>query len=345
MDRMKINKIFYLALLLVAVWISMTYLLPLVFPFILGLLLALTAEPLVQLVNGKLRLNRSFSAGLGVLVTLALFTGLTLLLGSAAVREITLLTNKLPDMQNTAQQGLGQLHRLLDTAAEKAPDSLRGLLQQTVDSSFADGTALMERVADQIPGALTGLLSIIPNGTLTVFTGIISAFMISARLPRLKTKLDAWMPESWQETWLPGLKKLRQGIWQWAKAQGKLALITWAVIGIGLILLKIPYGILWGGIIALMDALPVLGTGLVMVPWAVICFLQGKTAVGIGLLGIYAVAAILRSTLEPRLVGKHLGLDPLLTLVCFYVCYKLFGVAGMLLSPFLAVIFSSVLKK
>lgn len=345
MNRAKTNKLFYFSLLCIAIWLCLTYLLPLVLPFILGLLLALTAEPLVQLANRRLRLSRGISAGLGVLVALVFLTGLALFIGSVTVRQVTVLTSRLPDMQNTAQQGLEHLHRLLGSLAENAPANLQGLLQQTVDESFTDSTALMKQVSEQIPGAVTGILRFIPKGTLTVFTGILSAFMISARLPRLKTKLAAWMPESWQETWLPALQKLRASILQWLKAQGKLALITWAVVGTGLTLLRIPYGLLWGAVIALMDAMPILGTGLVLIPWAVVHFLQGNTALGLGLLGTYGVAFLLRSTLEPRLVGKHLGLDPLLTLVCFYVCYKLFGFTGMLLSPFLAVTFSSILKK
>lgn len=344
MDRTRKNKLFYGALILLGLWLGYTYLLPLLLPFLLGFLLALAAEPLVQLSSSKLGIKRSYSAGFGVLVTLALLTGFTLLLGSAAFREVTVLTGKLPDMQNTAKQGLGQLHRLLDTAVEKAPDNLRGLLQQIVNASFTDGTALMDRVSAQIPGALTGLLSAIPKGTLTAFTGILSAFMISARLPQLKASVNSWLPENWKENWLPALRHLRSGIWQWVKAQSKLAMVTWGVLGIGLTLLGVSYGILWGGLIALIDAVPILGTGAVLVPWAIISFLQGKTLMGLGLLAIYGIASLLRSVLEPRLVGKHLGLDPLLTLVCFYVCYRLFGFWGMVLSPFLAVILAKLKK-
>jgi len=90
-------------------------------------------------------------------------------------------------------------------------------------------------------------------------------------------------------------------------------------------------------VVALVDALPVLGTGTVLVPWAVICFLQGEGARAIGLLGVYAVVTLSRSMLEPKLVGRHLGLDPLVTLMALYVGYKLWGVGGMIFAPLLAV--------
>ena len=89
--------------------------------------------------------------------------------------------------------------------------------------------------------------------------------------------------------------------------------------------------------VSLVDALPVLGTGTVLVPWAVICFLQGEGARAIGLLGVYAVVTLSRSMLEPKLVGRHLGLDPLVTLMALYAGYRLWGVGGMIFAPLLAV--------
>ena len=86
-----------------------------------------------------------------------------------------------------------------------------------------------------------------------------------------------------------------------------------------------------------MDALPVLGTGTVLVPWSLVCLLQGDTVRGIGLLGVYAAASLTRSVLEPRFIGRQLGLDPLVTLLAMYAGYRLWGLAGMILAPLLAV--------
>lgn len=88
---------------------------------------------------------------------------------------------------------------------------------------------------------------------------------------------------------------------------------------------------------ALVDAVPVLGTGTVLLPWSLILFLQGDNARSIGLLGLYGVISLTRSVLEPKLVGRELGLDPLVTLFALYAGYKLWGIGGMILSPLLAV--------
>lgn len=343
MDRVFLKKVFYVILVVLGLWLGVRYLLPVGLPFLLGALLALAAEPLVSLASKKMK--RSWAAGLGVSVTLVLLVCVVGLVGALAVKEVTLVTDRLPDVQKAARQGLTQVQQWLQTAAQKAPQSVRGLLQQTVDSSFADGTALMEQVTERIPGAVTGVLTWIPKGTLTLFTGLLSAFMISARLPKFREKLTQQLPESWKVKYLPALRQIRHGLWGWLKAQLKLMLVTWAIVGLGLMLLRVDYGLLWAALIALVDAVPVLGTGTVMVPWALISFFQGEFVFGAGLLGIYGVALTVRTVLEPRLIGRQLGLDPLVTLIAFYAGFTLWGVAGMLLAPILAAAVGTVIKQ
>ena len=89
--------------------------------------------------------------------------------------------------------------------------------------------------------------------------------------------------------------------------------------------------------IALVDALPMLGTGTILVPWGLLVLLQGQTALGLGLIALYGVTALTRSILEPRMVGHQLGLNPLLTLVALYMGYRLWGILGMILAPVLTI--------
>ena len=110
-----------------------------------------------------------------------------------------------------------------------------------------------------------------------------------------------------------------------------------SLICAGLLLLKVPYAPVWAVLIALVDAFPVLGTGTVLIPWSFISFLQADRLRAFGLLGLYALCALARSALEPRLVGKQLGLDPLVTLFSLYAGFRLWGLVGMLAAPILAV--------
>ena len=123
---------------------------------------------------------------------------------------------------------------------------------------------------------------------------------------------------------------------RWLGAQAKLIAVTFLVLALGFLLLRIENALLWAALVALADALPVLGTGVILAPWSIVCFIQGQNVRAVGLLGVCAVAVLLRSILEPKLVGKQLGLDPLVTLGAIYLGYRLWGLPGMLAAPLLA---------
>ena len=166
---------------------------------------------------------------------------------------------------------------------------------------------------------------------------LVTSFMLSGELPAIR----GWLRRTVRPAWLEKLQTLgghvRTTLGGWLRAQLKLMGVTFTILTLGFVVLRIAYAPLWALVVALVDALPVLGTGTVLVPWAVICFLQGEGARAIGLLGVYAVVTLSRSMLEPKLVGRHLGLDPLVTLMALYVGYKLWGVGGMIFAPLLAV--------
>ena len=96
---------------------------------------------------------------------------------------------------------------------------------------------------------------------------------------------------------------------------------------------------------AAVDAFPILGTGTILVPWSLVCLLQHNSGKALGLLGLYALTALTRSTLEPKLVGRQLGLDPLLTLIALYTGFRLWGILGMFLMPMLAITVISMLPQ
>ena len=161
--------------------------------------------------------------------------------------------------------------------------------------------------------------------------------MISAKLPKIRVWLSRRLSVERLRPILAVGKRMKNAALGWLLAQCKLMGLTFTILALGLALLRIPHALLWALGVSVVDAFPVLGTGTILLPWALICFLQGDGARAIGLLGIYAVISLTRSALEPKLVGRHLGLDPLVTLMALYAGYKLWGIGGMILAPLLAV--------
>lgn len=316
-------------------WLFVKHLLPLLFPFGLGLLLALAAEPAAKAGTRLLKLPRWAASGVGVTLTLLLMMTLVGILGAALVRELGVLAGRFPDLQQTARQSVDTLRIFLENAANNAPEGVRPLVDRSVERLFS-GDVLMDRAAGQLPGAISSFLGKIPDGALTVGTGILSGFMLSVRLPKLKTALAERLPEKVRTNVLPALRRVKTALFGWLKAQLKLAAITFGILLLGFLLLRISYAPIWAGVIALVDAVPILGTGTVLLPWALVCLIQGQHLQAIGLLCIYGCTFLTRTALEPRLVGRSLGVDPLLTLLFLYIGYRFWGFLGLIFTPMLA---------
>jgi len=328
-----VHKGFFALVLFIFVWLGGKFLLPFLFPFLLGAGLALASEPVVKLGADRLGLGRGLSAGVGVTLTLALILGVVLFLGAIAVRELGLFAQQIPQV---ARQSAGLLEDALTSLSARAPEPVGPVLTSSIHRFFQDSTLLADQAVQKVPGILSGVLGKVSGSAMLLGTGVLSGYFISARLPGLKTWVREHMPAAWKEQVLPTLRHLKASVGKWLVAQGKLMAITYCIVTIGLLLLRIPYAPAWAVLVAAVDAIPLLGTGTVLLPWALTKLLQGESLVALGMLAIYLVAVVTRTVLEPRFYGRHLGLDPLVMLFFLYFGYRLWGFLGSVISPLLA---------
>ena len=335
--RTSIRKVAAISGVILGIYLLIQYLLPFILPFLLGAALALAAEPMVRFFSGRLHFPRGLAAILGVFMTFALLSMVVLVLCALLLRQLQALSGILPNMEQTIRTGMNALSGWLLDLAGRAPEVLQEPLTRNVEGFFSNGSALLERATGYLLHLASGVLSQLPNGAFAFGTGLISSFMISAKLPKIKMALAARFPAEKVQPYLDSLKSLKNALFGWLKAQVKLSGVTFGLLTVGLLLLRTPYAPLWAFLVALLDAFPILGTGAILVPWSLISFLQGDNLQAFGLLGVYAAVTITRTVLEPRLVGAQLGLDPLVTLVCFYAGFRLWGILGMILAPMLAV--------
>lgn len=342
MPRLNKKTLSVVLLGVVAAWLTIQYLLPLLMPFLLGAALALAAEPMVKRLSEKL--PRPAATAIGVTGALCLLLCVVALLAAVLVREVGFLVNALPDMGEAAQQGLHSLEGFLLTLAEKTPDNVRPVLSRSVTGLFSDGNAIVEQLLQRLPSIASSFLGWVPGSALAVGTGILSAFMVSARFAKIKHWLSRLKSTSAIAQYLPIAHQVRKALGGWLKAQLTLLCLCFLIVGTGLLILKVPYGPFWAFLIALVDAIPILGTGTVLLPWSLISLLQGQQVKAIGLLSIYVVAVLSRSIFEPRLVGKQLGLDPLVTLIALYAGFQFWGIGGILLAPMICVVLTELIR-
>lgn len=333
----RVKNILLALALALSVWLALRYLMPILFPFLLGTGLALLAEPGVKFLCSRVRLPRAVSCGICVSLVFCGICALTASVLALVLRQLSALSGILPDMAEAAGSGMASLRDWLLSLAEKAPEELRPALENGAASLFSGGAALLTRGVEFLLGLAGGILRHVPDSALSLGTAVISGYMISAKLPVIREKAGALLSRERLKDLFTTLSRIRTAAGGWLAAQTKLAGITFLILTAGFLLLRIPYAPLWALGVSLVDAFPVLGTGTVLLPWAFICLIQGDIPRAVGLAGVYVTASVSRSILEPKLVGRHLGLDSLTTLLILYAGYRLWGIGGMLLAPMLAV--------
>ena len=331
------QKILRIALIAAAgaalLWLTAAYFLPVGLPFLIGLFVAKLAYPISQRLQTGLRLPGWIATFLCVsAVFLALITGLWLLFRTL-FSQLGALMAELPAMTESMEGPLHRLQGWLLNLCSRAPAGIAPTLRDWTQNLIGQSSHLGERLSDTAFSMMGGMVTSLPDVVLFAVTAVLSSFMLCARLPELKKRLKSKLPLRWRIHLHRLRKQLREVLSGWFKAQLKLLALTFGIVTVGLLILRLPYAILLGAIIAVVDALPVLGAGVILLPWGTVVLLQGNTQRGLALILLYGVTALTRTAMEPRLVGRQLGLNPLLTLIAIYAGFKLCGIAGMLLFP------------
>jgi len=327
-----------LALAIAAAWLALWLLGPTLLPFLLGLAIAKAADPAVRVLHEHAGVPRWLAAAMAVSGVWLVLLLTLFLLGRLLWTELTEFVRALPELLQSMAASVEQLKTWLLSLTEDVPPGIGEALREGVSDFFANGAGLPQKLYDRLFAFVSRLLKAIPDLALFLLTTVLSGFMLSAQLPRL---LEFWRkkaPALWQKRSEVVARRLKRTLGGWFKAQLKLILVTFLILTVGFFLLRIHYPLLFSTFIALIDALPVFGTGTVLIPWSIFSFLQGNTFRGIGLLCVYGTASLVRTALEPRMLGKQFGLNPLATLAAIYGGYSFFGVLGMLLFPMIAML-------
>ena len=318
-----------------AIWLAVDWFLPVLLPFVIALAVAAVAHSLARGLERTAHLPRWAASGLSVLAVFAAL-GLGLwLLARTVVSQLGGLAEELPAIARSA----GNTLRLwLDSLCARAPAGMEETVRLWSDRLLARSERIGERLSDAAIATLGGAVTALPEALLFTVTAVLASFMLCARLPELNRYLRGKLPTHWRDRLSQLRGQLRRVLSGWCRAQLTLLSVSFAIVTAGLWLLRVPYALGLGALVAAVDALPVLGSGTVLLPWAAVVLLQGHTRRALGLVLLYAVAALTRAALEPRLLGRHLGLHPLLTLVALYAGFRLCGVGGMLLFPIGAIL-------
>lgn len=335
-----------------AVILGIYFVLPLVYPFIIGLGLALLFNPAVNFLERKAKVPRWLTVIFSILLLLAILTTIITLVVFEIASEINKLREILPEytehyiehMQSFIMSDLVPFYDNFTAFYSSLDHEVRQQVETQVES-FSQNLVVMGQTAVQnILNGILAFLGSIPSMATAFIISLLASFFISKDWPRLRVKFIKLMPDIVQSRGAAVLKDLRQAIFGFIRAQLTLISITFCIVLIGFLILRIEYGLTIALIIALVDLLPYLGTGLVFIPWIVYLFLNGDYGMVLGLSILYAIVLVQRQMMEPKILGDNVGLDPLLTLFALFVGFQLFGLFGLIIGPALMVIISALYR-
>jgi sporulation integral membrane protein YtvI len=320
-------------------------------PFLIAFILAaLTHRPAVRFA-ARTGAPQKAVAALMTLITL-LFAGFFgyLVVERVLAEAQNLLSGLLADAGDPAGR-LSQILNFLERLAERLfaalpweNDFLEGVVGDPTAFFAAQLSGWLSALSERIPALVGALLRATPSVLLFCLVTLVACFYFSVEYEEITHTLTGLFPPRWQAR-LPHLKqRLSEALTRYAKAYLLLFLITFFELFIGFLVLRVEYAFLLALLAALLDALPVLGVGTVLVPTALVSFALHDLHRGVGLLILYGVITVVRQITEPHLVGKSLGLHPMLTLVAFYAGVKIFGVAGVFIAPALLLCAKTVWK-
>lgn len=321
-----------------AVLVGVRFLLPGLAPFFVGLGLAVLVHPLAGWLHRKLHLS-SRAANLGMaLLCLAALAAVAWGLGLVVWVQLQRLLHQLPDLWRQLLPFLQGASNFLSDLAERflpgSGSSFSGLGQWAETALQEWGAGLSAKAMLAVGHWLKGL----PMLLLTVTFTLITALMISWDYKAVTGFLARQLPPRGVRL-LHRVKHILTGsVLQLARAYGLIYLITLAELSLGLWLLGVGEFFVVALVIATVDLLPVLGSGLVLGGWSAVVLAGGDLFLGVGLLILWGIISLVRSFLEPKIVGDHIGLPPLVTLTAMYFGLRLGGVAGMLAVPLLCMV-------
>lgn len=333
----KRNLIILISIILII--LSLIYIVPISLPIILALLTALLIDPLVNLVEKKVKQNRK-------LAVISVFIFILVILSSLLYYTVTRLFGKIIDLTKEAPGYFNTLSGIWIDTQNKLFQYTAGMPADVVTAIQIEFKAIFDSIRIAILNLLSydnimSLMTDIPNFLVSLLVFIIALFLFMLELPELKNTLLKYLTQSTAEKVRFMMTKLHSICFGFIKAQFLVSLIILGATFVGLLLIKPQYAVVMSLIIWIIDLIPIIGSIVIVGPWSLYYFISGDISTGTQLAVLAAILIIIRRTAEPKIMGSHIGLKPLPTLIAMFIGLKLIGILGFFLGPIVVILFTT----
>ena len=310
------------------VFVVLRFMMAYLFPFLIGIILAYALQKPSRYLSKKLNIKNSICAPILVCVT---YITVIALIGIAVwliVNNSDLIVNSISRLLKTVENFINDLKNKIDFG--------RGEIAQNIitDTSHSFFTRLTESFSTYMANTIKRL----PGIMLSTVVTIVASCYIAKDFDVLNRFLKNLLKAKTYDNLLVIKSIVTNSVLKFAVGYMLILMITFVELLIGLVFLNVNHAVLLAAVISVVDLLPVLGTGTVMVPWAVFSIIYGRTYLGFGLIILYVLITVIRNFIEPKIIGKKIGVSPLFTLVAIFVGLRIAGIIGMFILPVVLIV-------
>lgn len=327
--RFLINVSYFGAIALIAA-LCLRYLLTPMLPFLIGFLIAWVLHRPSKAIARRLRIAPRIPALVLTIAFYAVVVTVVLLASLQAISGLRQFLPRLPQIYTHSllpflDQSLNVFEEWMtqfDPSIAQRIDSLAGEIYSATEQGLTDLSASLLL-------AISGLVTSLPTVIVRVILTVVATFFASIDFDRIIAFLKRLLPSRIHSTLGETIRTAVVSFWKILLSYVLIMLLSFVELSVGFLIMRIPYAMGIALLVAFIDILPVLGTGLVLIPWAVIAGFLGNIPIAVGMALLYVFMLVVRNIVEPRLVGKQIGLHPLVTLISMFVGMHLFGLIGL----------------
>ena len=315
---------------------SLIWLLPKVLvyfmPFVIAIIIALIASPLVKFLESKIKIKRKAGSAFVIILTLALVVFVLYLLVSILVTQVSGFAGSIPKIWGSISGTVRSANENWSFYLNRLPAGFGAWLDTTADGISESLSEWVASLGEKTADFASNLVKNLPLTIVGIIMCILASYLFVAERDYLNSLADKLINPYIRKRWDVVKQTLKSAVGGYFKAQFKIMCFVYVILFIGLLVLQVKYAFLIAFLIAFLDFLPFFGTGAVMWPWALIAAMQKNYRFAIGMMIVWAVSQLVRQLIQPKFVGDSVGMKPIPTLILLYLGFRLGGALGLIIA-------------
>ena len=312
-------------------------------PFLIAFVITLLIEPIIRKVMKYTNLTRKVSAIITMIIVFGIIIGFLIWGISNIIAESNNLLVGLNDYVGKISKFTNEITNSIKFNKIQMPENIKNI----IDNSTNDIIKTLSNTARIWLNNIINSIRYLP--TILIYIGItaLATYFICADRIYILDQIEYHLPKKWANNLGIHARNITESLGNYLKAQAILILIAFIIVLIGLYIFKfmgwnVEYPLIAALGIGFVDALPILGSGTVMIPWAIISATNGNINLAVGLIVLYIIIIVTRQLIEPKIVSNHIGIHPIFTLIAMYTGFKIIGVIGMFVGPIILIIIKNI---